>query len=280
MRKGHGFTPLETTILNRKDRKFLTGFTLIELLVVIAIIALLMAILMPALQRVKKQAKTVACQSNLHQWALIWHMYTEENKGYFPQERLTWRDLVETYHGERKITLCPTATKTYSSNVRPPLGAWEQTWGSGQLDYDGQPYVSSYGINQWVLNSQTVVGGRKLDQLWRTPNVKGASQVLLFGDGATVGATPLVHDNPPEYDGQAAMWGFGGSRDEMRRFCMNRHNGHLNSLFMDWSTRKVGLKELWTLKWHRKFNPAGPWTKAGGVLPEDWPQWMKRFRDY
>jgi prepilin-type N-terminal cleavage/methylation domain-containing protein len=42
-----------------------TAFTLIELLVVVAIIALLMAILMPALQRVKKQSKTVVCQSNL-----------------------------------------------------------------------------------------------------------------------------------------------------------------------------------------------------------------------
>jgi len=41
------------------------GFTLIELLVVIAVIALLLAILMPALQRIKKQAKTIACQSNL-----------------------------------------------------------------------------------------------------------------------------------------------------------------------------------------------------------------------
>jgi len=62
--------------------------------------------------------------------------------------------------------------------------------------------------------------------------------------------------------------------------CINRHNGHINVLFMDWSVRKVGLKELWTLKWHSKWDTAGPWTKAGGVLPEDWPEWMRRFKDY
>lgn len=59
-----------------KSNLNLTGFTLIELLVVIAIIALLLAILMPALQRVKRQAKTVACQANLGQWGIIWSMYS------------------------------------------------------------------------------------------------------------------------------------------------------------------------------------------------------------
>ena len=49
---------------------------------------------------------------------------------------------------------------------------------------------------------------------------------------------------------------------------------------MDWSVRKVGLKELWTLKWHHEYDTAGPWTKAGGVQPEDWPQWMRSFKDY
>jgi hypothetical protein len=49
---------------------------------------------------------------------------------------------------------------------------------------------------------------------------------------------------------------------------------------MDWSVRKVGLKELWTLKWHREYNTRGPWTKAGGMQPEDWPKWMRKFKEY
>ena len=62
--------------------------------------------------------------------------------------------------------------------------------------------------------------------------------------------------------------------------CINRHDGYVNGLFFDWSVRKVGLEELWTLKWHRNFDTAGLWTKAGGVKPEDWPPWMRKFKDY
>jgi prepilin-type processing-associated H-X9-DG protein len=61
---------------------------------------------------------------------------------------------------------------------------------------------------------------------------------------------------------------------------MDRHSGHINCLFLDWSVRKVGLKELWTLKWHESFNTAGPWTKAGGVTLKKWPPWMRGFKDY
>lgn len=65
------------------------GFTLIELLVVIAIIALLMGILMPALQRVKKQVRNIICKANLNQYGLAGRMYLDDNEGSFPYS-FTW----------------------------------------------------------------------------------------------------------------------------------------------------------------------------------------------
>jgi prepilin-type processing-associated H-X9-DG protein len=62
--------------------------------------------------------------------------------------------------------------------------------------------------------------------------------------------------------------------------CIDRHSGGVNVLLMDWSVRKAGIKELWTFKWSRKFDTAGKWTRAGGVRPEDWPKWMRGFKDY
>ena len=61
---------------------------------------------------------------------------------------------------------------------------------------------------------------------------------------------------------------------------IDRHQGGVNMLFLDGAIRKVGLKELWTLKWHKEFETFGPWTNAGGVTPGDWPQWMRSFKDY
>jgi prepilin-type N-terminal cleavage/methylation domain-containing protein/prepilin-type processing-associated H-X9-DG protein len=60
------------------------GFTLVELLVVISIIALLMAILMPALRRVKMQAEEISCRSNIKQVGLILYMHLQENEFFMP----------------------------------------------------------------------------------------------------------------------------------------------------------------------------------------------------
>jgi hypothetical protein len=56
---------------------------------------------------------------------------------------------------------------------------------------------------------------------------------------------------------------------------MNRHDAFVNNLFLDFSARKVGLKELWRLKWHRE------WTEdADRDGTPVWPDWMRNFKDY
>ena len=69
------------------------GFTLIELLVVIAIISILMAILMPALQRVKEQAREMGCRANLRQYGIAQNIYLDDYDGRYPE---AWLSLVGT----------------------------------------------------------------------------------------------------------------------------------------------------------------------------------------
>ncbi len=284
MNRKKGFTPLEINIPDRKSGRFLTGFTLIELLVVIAIIALLMAILMPALQRVKKQAKTVVCQSHLHQWAMIFSMCANDNNGRLTTEGRDgyWLVLSRPYltlgpsksgqEDRHDMFFCPSATKTPNEGGRNPFSAWN-------YEYYDNDYYGSYGFNAWVYDyaNKESYQDRPGKDMWRSVNVNGANNIPVLTACYHGGGCPDHHDNPPEFSG--ALWA-GGHNDEMKRFCLNRHDGFVNSVFLDWSVKKVGLKEMWTLKWNRSFDISGPWTKAGGVLPGDWPDWMTHFKDY
>ncbi|MHC4636802.1 MAG: hypothetical protein ACYTBP_16945, partial [Planctomycetota bacterium] len=57
--------------------------------------------------------------------------------------------------------------------------------------------------------------------------------------------------------------------------CIDRHNGSLNMLFVDYSIRKVGLKELWYLRWHKR------WIETMlEQSPPVWPKWMRQMKDY
>lgn len=66
----------------------------------------------------------------------------------------------------------------------------------------------------------------------------------------------------------------------MKRLCVNRHQEATNAVFVDWSVTRIGLKQLWTLKWSLVFDTQGPWTTAGGAERNHWPLWMRDFRDY
>jgi hypothetical protein len=88
-------------------------------------------------------------------------------------------------------------------------------------------------MNELAYNPPPQVTSRAADY-WRTINVKGTSNVPLFFDCIWFDDYPRHTDAPPEYSGDV-------SGSEMQRVCVNRYDGFINVLFMDWTVRKKRL---------------------------------------
>jgi len=101
--------------VRRNDRS--RAFTLIELLVVIAIIAILAAMLLPALASAKQRAWTIACNSNLHQIGLGMALYADDSRGFYPQSGgdipwdqtnpVSWTHQIVSYVQNTNVYHCP-----------------------------------------------------------------------------------------------------------------------------------------------------------------------------
>jgi prepilin-type N-terminal cleavage/methylation domain-containing protein/prepilin-type processing-associated H-X9-DG protein len=259
-----------------------SGFTLIELLVVISIIALLMSIIMPAFSRVREQAKTVVCQSNLKQWSITFDMFANDNNGKFmkgwdgmnvTQVEDQWFNALKPYYKDVALRLCPRASKP-ASKANPGSGTDVETWPRSEFEAWGAfpdppgwavnpGDCGSYGINAWVCNPKRGPDVfPTMEQVrWRTNVVATGSEVPLLFDSLWMEAWPEDTDPAPRYPDDAWLQDWAG----MGRLCIVRHPGGINMLFLDHHIEKTSLRDLWWYKWHQKY-----------VLdrPPVFPSWM------
>ncbi len=260
---------------------FRRAFTLIELLVVIAVIALLMAILMPVLQNARRQAKATVCAANLHQWGMLFATLGESNEG-----RLRDRDALDYCRTQQFAyyldnftfeEFCPLATRKTS---KTGAGGTYLAWYCPKHPYR----AGSYGLNGFTPAYDGGEGHGATppakQKRWSSIYLRSASHVPIMLDCALWAGYPTHNDAPPQTEAEAATNPNVTNSNSIRPFCIPRHGGFVNTLFMDWSVRKAGIKELWALDWSTDFNNRGPWTRAGGMTADRWPDWMRRFKDY
>ena len=142
------------------------GFTLIELLVVVAIIALLVAILLPALGKAREQARSVVCRSNLQQWALAGVLYAQNNEMMVPHRNGpsgwdAWYTYLYPYiRGTHRTVglrglVCPTFRKAIEQTFPEMMApGWNQFTGyhiNANLDRNEVPENGPVGPANWYL---------------------------------------------------------------------------------------------------------------------------------
>jgi hypothetical protein len=170
----------------------------------------------------------------------------------------------------RDIYFCPTAGPEKKDRLLPghPHRAWG--WKGNAAEPETELYNGSYGINSWALQMPPGIdkkGRLTRDLMWQKVNVEHASQVPLLADCVWRQARAEAYDSPrivaPTEEAKRS--------GDMGAFTINRHQGAINVIFMDSSVRRVGLRDIYYLNWHKDFLSQ----RRGRFSNLRWPRWMQ-----
>lgn len=189
------------------DKRVASAFTLIELLIVIAIIAVLAALLLPALSRAKAAAHSARCKSNLRQQGIALALYVSEHKRYplYRTVRLpdllapvsNWFRELEPYAGavwtNGSIFRCPSAGYRNLDGVVPGgfyVGQGSYGYNAVGASGDGQPLYAATPVATFGLGAVAAGGGSALTI--HEGRVQVPSDMIAIGDSSMPGF-PIIH---------------------------------------------------------------------------------------
>ena len=209
------------------------AFTLVELLIVIAIIAVLAALLLPALARAKASAHRIECLSNMRQLGLAAMLYAEDNQDTFPRSQHS-----AFAHGQLP----------WERSMAAELGSSSTAWtnlltGIYHCPTDERTTPWSYGLNVYFeLGADDDYVGKP--QTWRrTTQVPHPSDAILFAENNS-SADHLM----PEY------W---LSQNDAVDLASRRHNERANYTFADGHSELLPLSQVFNPPQTNRFDPVG-----------------------